>query len=833
MRKIRRIIHKQVGGVGNFFAIILIVAITVILINTSVLSKRHPRHIAPPATLQTNVVFPNQNQTSSTNVLPSFVEPQRLRRPLVVDEGCEIEEKCSEDSIPYKVVSGEGLDRYPLICFNNRLLMHKNLKDSKVGRGLNVIALDGRTFEMKISDTFDTYLEESFLIRSLRLGLHDGDIIIVASYDEMSYGLKDSSRGLLEKYGSQLVKTIKFRDSFVMIGQKGLSRGKAIEMHQTKGNRDFASAAHVSGCAKFPLGTITPFPSPTAEVNQEGKIAVGTMVRNCGLPHSCKTNEFAVHVYTGKDNNDEPKICVDGKYVIARGINDAGRGLNLVVVANGREVIRTGHFDTWQDDSTNLEIFLENLEENVIVIAVTFDEASLKLSQHSKNLFFDLGSATIQNLKYRDVWVLVGQKGIKGFSPYEEISYAGSGSTYAPPINKKMCVPQTLKGNMIRPDPLPFRNDKRRDFCSRYDGYGDFCNDLNVDKALQAVPLVNKTLEDNPIYSTPILIVAGMSHNSLRMCLETLMMQPGINTDTVLVAVDEKFSEPLALIDLFKFRGIKTSNASTYMEHYKVALAQVWEIFPDKNQVIVIEEDLILSPDFLYTLALLYETFRKDETIGAVQMWNPNSFEIVNGSIELIYRVDEFFGLGFLLKRSIYEQNLKHSFDLCCAKRVWERWTFPSKYSFLMPDVSRTFRKPIDGNQENSKFIDALFNRKRRTNLNPFPPLSNIDVLRKDRYDADLKRSISSATIIKSLPKCSTINSNLFNQIDNQNSSTSFKFVFEQTSVNDVSELTAYLPCFGLFPTEPLGFYRGVLRFYANKYEFYLVGMKSPFYAML
>ena len=37
--------------------------------------------------------------------------------------------------------------------------MHKNLKDSKVGRGLNVIALDGRTFEMKISDTFDTYLE--------------------------------------------------------------------------------------------------------------------------------------------------------------------------------------------------------------------------------------------------------------------------------------------------------------------------------------------------------------------------------------------------------------------------------------------------------------------------------------------------------------------------------------------------------------------------------------------------------------------------------------------------------------------------------------------------
>jgi hypothetical protein len=33
-----------------------------------------------------------------------------------------------------------------------------------------------------------------------------------------------------------------------------------------------------------------------------------------------------------------------------------------------------------------------------------------------------------------------------------------------------------VKGIKIRPDPLPFRNDKRRDFCSRYDGYGDFCS---------------------------------------------------------------------------------------------------------------------------------------------------------------------------------------------------------------------------------------------------------------------------------------------------------------------------------------------------------------------
>jgi hypothetical protein len=34
--------------------------------------------------------------------------------------------------------------------------------------------------------------------------------------------------------------------------------------------------------------------------------------------------------------------------------------------------------------------------------------------------------------------------------------------------------------------------------------------DANVDKNLAAVALVNKTLEDNPIYSTPILVIAGL-----------------------------------------------------------------------------------------------------------------------------------------------------------------------------------------------------------------------------------------------------------------------------------------------------------------------------------
>ncbi len=38
-------------------------------------------------------------------------------------------------------------------------LVHKNLKDTKIGRGVNLVAIDGKTLDIKLTDTFDTYSE--------------------------------------------------------------------------------------------------------------------------------------------------------------------------------------------------------------------------------------------------------------------------------------------------------------------------------------------------------------------------------------------------------------------------------------------------------------------------------------------------------------------------------------------------------------------------------------------------------------------------------------------------------------------------------------------------
>ncbi len=61
------------------------------------------------------------------------------------------------------------------------------------------------------------------------------------------------------------------------------------------------------------MGPITPMPVVEAKINDHNQIVVGEIKKNCGLPEPCPFGEFPIHVFTGINDKDEPKICVDDK----------------------------------------------------------------------------------------------------------------------------------------------------------------------------------------------------------------------------------------------------------------------------------------------------------------------------------------------------------------------------------------------------------------------------------------------------------------------------------------------------------------------------------------
>jgi hypothetical protein len=316
------------------------------------------------------------------------------------------------------------------------------------------------------------------------------------------------------------------------------------------------------------------------------------------------------------------------------------------------------------------------------------------------------------------------------------------------------------------------------------------------------------------------------------MTLETVIMQPGIHTKSVYVCFDERLEEFASLVDLFGFQSVKLETSQSYMDIYHKALKKMWNLIDkEKKALIVIEEELILSPDFLYFFSQLYDTFMNDPTLAALSSWNPNSFLQVAGSAASVYRTNEFPGLGYMLKRDIWTKYMEDKLSQCCGQRAWHNWKLdesPTKLDVLIPDVSRVFRRPYDISSEDYPVLKDLFNRKRKTNLIPFPELSHLKSLEtRSSYVKHLKQVLETSVDFTDAIAC--YNNEAVKMPTEK--MINFKIVFKQVDENDFSELKKLCKCFNLFfhDTEtPKSLYmNSVLRFSSHQNEYILIGSKS------
>lgn len=99
------------------------------------------------------------------------------------------------------------------------------------------------------------------------------------------------------------------------------------------------------------------------------------------------------------------------------------------------------------------------------------------------------------------------------------------------------------------------------------------------------------------------------------------------------------------------------------------------------------------------------------------------AFLQLDGSSSYVYRTNDFPGLGYMLKKSVYMSYMKDKLDTCCKGRVWNNWNLtdaagkPANLEVIIPDVSRVFRRPYDLSKNDFGYLKSLFNRKRKTNL--------------------------------------------------------------------------------------------------------------------
>jgi len=100
---------------------------------------------------------------------------------------------------------------------------------------------------------------------------------------------------------------------------------------------------------------------------------------------------------------------------------------------------------------------------------------------------------------------------------------------------------------------------------------------------------------------------------------------------------------------------------------------------------------------------------------------------------ELIYRTEDFPGMGFMMPRRVYDQFLKNDFEECCTSRcglmfqpliltwlptgrTFEGWTLKlqqgARPNIVVPDVSRVSRDHVAGMGNSERKVYDMFRRE-------------------------------------------------------------------------------------------------------------------------
>ncbi|XP_037080422.1 LOW QUALITY PROTEIN: protein O-linked-mannose beta-1,2-N-acetylglucosaminyltransferase 1-like [Pollicipes pollicipes] len=377
-----------------------------------------------------------------------------------------------------------------------------------------------------------------------------------------------------------------------------------------------------------------------------------------------------------------------------------------------------------------------------------------------------------------------------------------------PPIKDVLCPWQKTPKNL-----------KLAKFCFKYDGYGDLCDC----KSESSLPIGHEQLEHNNLTDVPIAVVASNRPQALFRMMKSLLKNRGVIASNIIVFVDGEHKEVDDLCQLLDIKCVSQVNdwedvTMRIREHYHQVLTNVWHHFPDATRVIVLEEDLEVSPDFVSFFSQTSYLLDVDPSLWCISAWNDHGFDITSSDPALLYRIEYMPGLGWMMKRSVIQELLDkwpekgEAYDW----DVWVRWDRNRlERECVIPDVSRTYHFGIAGRHSSSAFhsmyyVDHAFNRK------PDVELRGVQDMVKDRYEQEIRRLLSEALPINpddfQLSKVEPKDGGDC-ELELTSTGKTYAFFFSMTAWEDTEMYSTVCKCFKIWDLDVRGHHHGLWRF--------------------
>lgn len=208
---------------------------------------------------------------------------------------------------------------------------------------------------------------------------------------------------------------------------------------------------------------------------------------------------------------------------------------------------------------------------------------------------------------------------------------------------------------------------------------------------------------DHSKVDVPIVLLTCNRPALLRQTIDSLLAVRGVRKENVVVSQDGAMQE---IADIANAAGLKliqnqsglrlrggaaTDGAARIAQHYRYSLTSAFGLFKSAPAVIVIEDDLLFSPDLYEYLQATAPILDADPTAFVVSAWSDNGFKDKVREPYALRRTDYFPGLGWLLTRRLYEEELEPKWPTS----HWDHWLRAPETSLgrdiIYPQVRATY----------------------------------------------------------------------------------------------------------------------------------------------
>ncbi|MEQ2275845.1 Protein O-linked-mannose beta-1,2-N-acetylglucosaminyltransferase 1, partial [Xenotaenia resolanae] len=370
-------------------------------------------------------------------------------------------------------------------------------------------------------------------------------------------------------------------------------------------------------------------------------------------------------------------------------------------------------------------------------------------------------------------------------------------------------------------------NRRRKLFCSKVEGYGSICSC----KDPAPIEFNPDPLPNNNVFNVPVAVIAGNRPNYLYRMLRSLLSAHGVNPPMITVFIDGYYEEPMDVVELFGLKGVQHTPISIknarVSQHYKASLTATFNLHPDAGFAIVLEEDLDISVDFFSFLSQTIHLLDQDDSLYCISAWNDQGYEHTAEDPSLLYRVESMPGLGWVLKKSIYKDELEPKWPTPEKLWDWDMWMrMPEQRrsrECIIPDVSRSYHFGIIGLNMNGYFHEVYF-KKHKFNTIPNVQLRNVDSLRKDSYEAEVQKLLREAELLDhSKNPCED------SFVPDTEGKTYVMFIKMESEL-DTSTWTELAKCLHVWDLDVRGYHRGLWRLFRKRNHVLVVAVPiSPY----